>query len=130
MYSPPKSEDFLWTGAHFQLGKLKKVATLEHGPLWSSTWQDNRVSMGKLGHKFEQSMESGKCDSKSSAPPHLRARAASQDGKLGWGIESCSSTAPSHLPFTLSACLQIPEMPSPSRIPNKHRACRPAGLSC
>lgn len=30
---PQKSEDILWTVADFQLGKLKKFATFEQGPL-------------------------------------------------------------------------------------------------
>lgn len=108
----PKSEDFLWTGAHFQLGKLKKVSTLEQGALWSSTWQDNGVSVGKLSHKFERSMESGKCDSKSSAPPHLRARTASQDGNGTGGRRAADAQLKpplSHLlPFPKSLSQKCP----------------------
>lgn len=115
---PPKSEDFLCTGAHFQLGKLKKVATLEQGPLWSSTWQDNGVSVGKLGHKFAWSMESGKCDSKSCTTPQ------GQSSISGWGSGLGNKELQSHSSLTppLSHALPLPKSLSQKcRIPIEHR---------
>lgn len=103
---PPKPEGFLRTVADFHLGNLKKkkVATVKQGPLWSSTWQDDRASMGNLCRQFARSVEIGKRNPESPAPQQPRARAASRYKKIGLRYIK-SQMYSSHTP---PACLQIP----------------------
>lgn len=95
-------------GLIFSWEKLKEVAT----------WQDNRASIGNQCHKFERSIESGKCNSKSLTPPQSQSSITARENWLE--VHRVGDLQFPHTsPFTPPARLQIsvPETSSQAGFP-------------